>query len=75
MTKEELKNYIKKLGLEKELEELIFELMDGAKEVNKVLINTIADILDHKLIFMKKQLISMMSWLMNMKIYISSYHY
>ena len=54
MTKEELKNYIKKLGLEKELEELIFELIDGAKEVNKVLLNTIADILDQQANFYEK---------------------
>jgi hypothetical protein len=54
MTKEELKNYIKRLHLEKELEDLIFELIDGAKEVNKVLLNTIADIIDQQADFYEK---------------------
>lgn len=46
MTKEELKEYIKQLKLESDLESVVFELIDNAKEVNAALLNGIADILD-----------------------------
>lgn len=46
MKKQKLKDYIVKLQLPQELEKLLFELVDNASEVNQVLLNTIADILD-----------------------------
>lgn len=55
MSKEELKNYIKKLELPEELEQLIFELIDNAKEVNKTLLNAVADILELQADFYEKE--------------------
>lgn len=55
MTKDDLKEYIKKLGLPNELEELLFELIDKAPEVNQLLLNTIADILDLQADFYEKE--------------------
>lgn len=46
MTKEELKKQISELGLDEELETLLFELVDSAEGVNQVLLNTVADVLD-----------------------------
>lgn len=48
MNKDQLKQYITDLRLEAELEELIFELIDGAEEVNQTLLNTVADILENQ---------------------------
>jgi hypothetical protein len=55
MSKQELKNYIRKLELSIELEKLIFELIDEAKEVNDYLLNTIADILNLQAEFFEKE--------------------
>ncbi len=46
MTKDQIKTQIKSIQLDPELEKLLFELIDGAAEVNDTLLNTIADILD-----------------------------
>jgi len=54
MTKEELKNYITQLKLESELEGLLFELVDSAKDVTAELLNGIADILDLQADFYEK---------------------
>lgn len=55
MSKEELKNYLKKLELPEELEKLIFELIDNAAEVNQTLLNAVADILDLQADFYEKE--------------------
>ena len=54
MTKEELKEHIKQLSLESDLEGIVFELVDNAKEVNAELLNAIADILDLQADFYEK---------------------
>jgi len=54
MTKEELKDYIKQLKLESELEGLILELIDSTKEVNAEFLNGVADILDLQAEFYEK---------------------
>lgn len=46
MSKEELKKYLEGLGLEEEFKNLLFEIIDKAEKVDKVLLNSIADILD-----------------------------
>lgn len=46
MTKEELRQYIQKMNLEVELEELLLELVDGSEEVNQALLNAIVDVLN-----------------------------
>lgn len=55
MSKEELKNYIKKLALPEELEQLIVELIDNAKQVDKALLNAVADVLDLQADFYEKE--------------------
>lgn len=55
MSKEELKNYIKKLALPEELEQLIAELIDNAKQVDKTLLNAVADVLDLQADFYEKE--------------------
>lgn len=55
MSKEELKSYIKKLELPEELEQLVIELIDNAKEVNKALLNAVADVLDLQADFYEKE--------------------
>ena len=54
MTKEELKNYIKQLSLESDLEGMVFEIIDNTKEVTAELLNGIADILDLQADFYEK---------------------
>lgn len=54
MTREELKEHIKQLKLESDLEGTIFELIDNVKEVNAALLNGIADILDLQAEFYEK---------------------
>lgn len=46
MNKEELKNFVKDVRLEKELEDLAFELIDNAQDVNAILLNSVADIIE-----------------------------
>ena len=48
MTKNYLKNYLINLNLDQELKDLLLELVEGAPEVNNVLLNTIADILEQQ---------------------------
>lgn len=54
MTKEELKEIIKQLKLDEDLEGFLFELTDKTKEVNAALLNGIADILDLQAEFYEK---------------------
>jgi hypothetical protein len=54
MTKEELKEIIKQLKLESDLEGIVLELIDNAKEVTAELLNGIADILDLQAEFYEK---------------------
>lgn len=54
MTKEELKEHIKQLKLESDLEGMFFEIVDNAKEVNAALLNGMADILDLQADFYEK---------------------
>ena len=46
MTKEELKVYISNIGLDEDIEMLLYELIDSANEVNDILLNAVADVLD-----------------------------
>lgn len=55
MLKEELKNYIKKLALPEELEQLVAELIDNAKQIDKTLLNAVADVLDLQADFYEKE--------------------
>ena len=48
------KKLYKKIGTGERVRRINFELIDRAKEVNKVLINTIADILDQQADFYEK---------------------
>jgi len=54
MTKEELKEIIKQLKLDEDLEGFLFELTDKTKEVNAALINGIAEIIDLQADFYEK---------------------
>lgn len=54
MTKEELKKYLEGLELEEGLKKVLFEIIDKAVEVDKALLNTIADILDLQADFLEK---------------------
>lgn len=46
MNKEELKQYLKNMQLEERLEAMLFDLIDKAPQIDQVLLNTVADILD-----------------------------
>ena len=46
MSKDQLKRTIKDLNLDPELQKLIYELVDGASEVNKELLSAVADAID-----------------------------
>jgi hypothetical protein len=46
MNKEELKQYLKNMQLEEGLETMLFDLIEKAPQVDQVLLNTVADILD-----------------------------
>lgn len=46
MTKEEVKEYIKSLDLGAELQELAFDLVDNAKEVDQKLLDKIANLIE-----------------------------
>lgn len=54
MNKEELKKYLEGLKLEEELHALLFGLIEKAEQVDQVLLNTIADILDLQADFYEK---------------------
>jgi hypothetical protein len=55
MNKEELKNYIHSLELPVELEGLLYELVEGAPEVNQVLLDAVADVIDMQADFLQKE--------------------
>jgi len=46
MNKEQLKQYIVRLDLEDQFQLLLFDLIDGASQMNKALLETVADFLD-----------------------------
>lgn len=54
MNKQELKEIIKQLKLDGDLESLLFELVDNTKDINAALLNGIADILDLQADFHEK---------------------
>ena len=54
MDKEQLKNYIIKLELPRGLEDAIVEMIDSASEVNKPLLDTVADLLENQANFYEK---------------------
>lgn len=54
MTKEELKKYLEAFGLEEGLKKVLFEIVDKAEEVDKVLLNNIADVVGLQADFYEK---------------------